>query len=269
MIIDIETTGLQICRSKIVMIGIQTVINGVIEPDTYTDIMIQTPYDPEVWGCAYAHHDNTPQLLEKLAQYDLCNEATFRAIDENNGSIYGCPVIPQDIQEMRELNEKLLFRTAVDATGITPARTVAEGVPRLGALELLFDLVRQAQLEGVPIIGHNIVNFDLPFIACELEEVLGVTNDELELDDNLILDTGMVVKGGQLNLRPYPDESNYRFCKRVSALRRRVKWSLDRFCVPTFSLDTQYGIDPSMQHKSAGYDCWVTGCLINEFAKHT
>ena len=269
VIMDLETTGLDVCKAKAIMIGLLVVKDGKISKEKSIDLLIKTPYSPEVWGAAYKYHPMAPQLLQKLDQYGLCHQSTFDAIDLNGGSIMGCPAVPQEIQDMRDINDKLTFRTAVDATGITPEHTMEYGMDRKDALDILYRILLGAMRTQCVIAGHNIVNFDLPFLSCEFPEELGVDESELDINENLLLDTGMIVKAAQLGLYPYKNESNAKFFHRIYTMQRRAKWSLDKFCVPNFSLDRLYGVDSNEQHKSAGYDCWVTGCLINEFAKQT
>ena len=264
LLLDLETSGLTADRNAIVQLGVCSVEGGKVEAGDAIDLLIQTPYDPVVWGAVYeSGHKASGHFMELARRHGFWSPAVREAIDANNGSIMGLDCVPAEIQEMADYRGRLVFSTASDIHGITAAKTMREGVPRAEAMTTVRDMIESARKMGRVVGGHNFVQFDLPWLCkgC-MASGAGMVN----LDDNQVLDTGMLVKAAQIGESPQPGESLCDFWLRVSEVRATVKWALDRYCVPTYGLDRKYGIDTSRQHASAAYDTWVTYCLLRELA---
>lgn len=269
VIVDTETTGLNYADgARIVQIGICFVHKGKVDKKQALDITIQTPYDPETWCAVY--HEKHPQHVrfrEILRGMGFNWEDFIPIIDEHSGSILAAnhPNIPEVIQDGRNKHGKRIFQTACDATGITADVSMRNGLPREAVIRHVKDLLAESRDSNYVFIGHNVARFDIPMILAEIADQTG--DDQFELDDNNLLDTGIMVKAAQAGAFPKEHESNWDFVRRVADMHLSVAWSLDDFCVPKFGLDFKYGVDPAEQHLSAAYDCWVTACLVDSIYK--
>ena len=269
LLLDLETTGFDYRTSRINLVGVQPVIDGEVVEDNGVDLYIQTPYDPVIWKAVYsAKHPFGPSFNRIMDENGGLSLEQQRAIDANAGSIYGLPerMLPRELYSIKDRYDRPAFLTASDVTGITPEITMTRGVERERALASVYTLICDAMEHGRPLVGHSLVGFDLPFLMYELKTYLGV---ELKVDQDMVFDTGMLVKASQAGVTPYPGETLFKFFRRTNEVRARVKWALDKHCVAKYGLDTKYGVDTSRQHGSAAYDCWVTACLLKELAKGT
>lgn len=257
LIIDLETTGVNFTTNRIKQIGCTLVRDGEMQPAMTT--LIKTPYDPVTWSAVYAGLDPKSRQFGTLIRKAGCDiETVHKAIDENDGSIVGLDCVPQDIQDMTDHNGRRMFVAAYDITGISSKSTMEHGIERVAALKSFNSLVTKVQSKGWPIIGHNHFGFDLPFLQAELTKFCDI---DMPINWNLVIDTGLVVKGEQCRISLKKDEPLANFHHRVADRRSRVKWDLERFCFQAFDLG-KFGVDQSKQHKSAGYDTFVNGCLV-------
>jgi len=267
LIIDIETTGQSANVNRIVNVGVLPFEDGQIIKSRAADVFVSTPYEPVSWGAVHSYHKKTGLFRELCDFHGVAFDQNLKnAIDANCGSIYGLDKfginLPPEITESREDNGRLTFITAYDVTGITSERTIREGLPRDMAMQYISELLQEAASTGKVIIGHNLVKFDLYFLAYEIDRY---TNSDFVLNENGIIDTGSIVKQSQLSDQCPVINHLYQFFLEINKkFAKGVFWSLDKYCVDWFDLAKKYGVDSSMQHQSAAYDCWVTGCLLTE-----
>lgn len=110
----------------------------------------------------------------------------------------------------------------------------------------------------LPIVGHNLINFDVPFIGADMNRF-----DIPQLfDKNLLVDTGMLYKASRLGMAPCEDETLLQFFQRVGETRSRVKWNLSH-AIQRLQIDKKYDLDLTAAH-DAGYDCYMTHLLLEE-----
>lgn len=110
-------------------------------------------------------------------------------------------------------------------------------------------------------VGHNIVGFDAPFLAADLERH-GIG---LKFRSNEFLDTGMMYKAAQLRTYPSPQEDLTRFFARIRDTRSRVRWKLT-LAIEQLKLDVKHGIDLTKAHDAA-FDCRMTHLLLEELRR--
>ncbi len=135
---------------------------------------------------------------------------------------------------------------------------IAQGFDRREVMAALCDVIQDAHKDGLWVVGHNVLRYDLPVLQNEFfrEGLLWIWRDLK------VLDTGAVVKAAQISERPHYNESFDGFQLRVLNTPRKVAWSLDKYCVAAYAL-AEYGVDTRLQHYSAGYDCFVTAALCH------
>ena len=149
----------------------------------------------------------------------------------------------------------------IEVTGITEKDLAEKGVPAKMVFAEVFDLFSWYRDKGFMFVGHNVAGFDCPFFENDLLR----NGFKWKFDHSEIIDTGGLVKGAQLETRFREKESLRDYWMRIRNIRARgVFWALDRYCIPTFKLDQKYGVDTKQAH-DAGYDCWVTHLLFEEF----
>ena len=261
LFIDTETSQiLPTDGGKLIELGFSIVIDGKLTASD--DLIIQTPYCPMTWGAAYLN-----PVLNNLLKVRCGDKyaAAIREIDENSGSIYDVPLVPDDIKNMASKKDGIpLFATAYDITNISADRTMREGVDRIDALKWMQSLIDTMHSSGGQVLaGHNHVNFDLMWFAYEFDKYLNIG---MEIHESLLWDTGMFVKGLKTELDMLPNQSVYDYYRDVSDARSSAKWSLDSSCIKDFSLDEIDGVDPDRQHESAAYDCEVSYILTKAVA---
>jgi len=147
---------------------------------------------------------------------------------------------------------------AINVHGIGFEKSAAEGLPRDQVFKMVKDVVEYALSNGMQIVGHNLANFDIPFLTGEFMK-LGLS---CEFPKGFVVDTGMMVKAMQLGMMPGYDERIWQWMKRVSDYRARVKWSLDKFCMEAFDLG-KHNVSADEAH-DAGYDCYLTHLVVTE-----
>jgi DNA polymerase III epsilon subunit-like protein len=149
---------------------------------------------------------------------------------------------------------------AIDIHGIDYKLCSEKGMPPKEAMILLHDIILWARSEGMMIVGHNLMRFDIPFLVKEFERA-GIT---FEVHSNEIVDTAMLVKAMQLGMMPGNTERACKYWQRVANMYAAgVYYSLDRWCVGRFNLDKKYELSVEDAH-DAGTDCFATHCLVLE-----
>jgi len=251
VLLDFEYTSFSHEHGRIIMAGLGLVMDGV-EP-TYEDFILRTPYDPWIWGSPSRRSD----FIQVLQENQIDHYEVQMWADANGGSVLNCPHIPQEVWDRRDAKGKRVFECGYDIHRIHPDRTVKEGMERGDTLLKLRSILTTAASKGWPVVGHNIYQADLPLLQRELfREGIG----ELPIDYDLVLDTGLLCKAVQCQLRL--DGPRQAFYHRMAHNRRRgVNWSLQRYCVPTYDLASR-GVDSTRQHTSAAYDCFVVHKLM-------
>ena len=149
---------------------------------------------------------------------------------------------------------------------ITPARVKAEGRPPKEAVAAIYDILDSWQKRGMLMIGHNALRFDCPMLLSHFSQDLG---KDFVFDPNLVLDTGCIEKASQLNdarALPLDGETLADYANRIIAIRAKVKWSLDGWCVPKYGLAEKHKLDAGAMH-TAGEDAYVLHLLFEEYRR--
>jgi DNA polymerase III epsilon subunit-like protein len=205
---------------------------------------------------------------------------TYMVFDtETNGTdVYRCKILQVGLCFVKkgEIIDRMAFYVkrgtdvpippeAQRVHGITHAKLAAEGIEPAEVIPMVCENFAKWREQGHMFLGHNILAFDAPLIELESQQ-FGVP---WKFRDNEIVDTGMLVKGAQLEMFFRDDAENLRsFYRRVSEVRAKgVYWSLDRHCIDTYGLAT-YGIDKSKMH-DAGEDCVATHFLLSEIRRRS
>jgi len=251
LVLDTEVTHLSPSRGQILCLGLA---HATRTPDLSRsfDVLVKTPYDPDVWGAVYHRLDF--QEAMKAAGAPL-TPAVRAAIDSNGGSCDGVESVPEQVRDARTDSGKRRFYVAYDAHQIPASRTLEMGMGREAALREVHAVLKDASAGGYWLVGHNILRFDLPYLAVEFARY------NLALPEFQVLDTAAVVKASQMDMPPPAPADLRAFQCRILNTPRRIKYSLEDYCVPAYDL-RRYGVDPSQQHKSPGYDCFVVSCLL-------
>lgn len=132
------------------------------------------------------------------------------------------------------------------------AASPTDPIEALQVLDALLDVVVR---DKEWVVGHNLAIFDMSVFDAHRARFLDLGAVDWFRDG--IFDTGLFVKASQLDRYPGQGEILDEFFRKIAGTRARgVLWSLDRYCIPTFDLDTRFGIDTMLCH-DAGYDCKV------------
>lgn len=260
LVIDSESTGIIAGVNRTVMVGYGLVQDLQFTEQQVVDAYVHCPYDSKIWGAIY-HNKDYSDLAEANGfwTYEMVAE-----VDARYGSCLGCPSVPTFAQNlMNKSGSRRKFTVAVDVTGITPPMTLERGHPPEKVFKALHELLWACYQDQVPIVGHNLVQFDIPFLQAEF---IRLGFGEVPIDTERLIDTGLIVKALQLGYAPRSWENRLKFYRYIGSCKRRIKWSLDSYCVPRWNLDA-WGVDVLKQHKSAGYDCFVTHCLVQAMQK--
>lgn len=145
---------------------------------------------------------------------------------------------------------------AIEIHHITPELLQEKGEPPSVIVPLVIDCLKDWKQRGRMLVGHNIVNYDIPLLNKE------AARHSLSIDygENEVIDTGMLVKAAQLGMRMDERDTLLTFFRRVSnKYVKGVFWSLDRHCVPTYGLHKF--VDASKAH-DAGVDCDLAHFLL-------
>lgn len=145
---------------------------------------------------------------------------------------------------------------AIKVHGITFERSQQEGKSPQEVIKFFYDVLQLALRNGWTLIGHNLVQFDLPFLVTEFKRAGFV----FSYNGANIVDTGGIVKAAQIGMRILEEETPFDFFKRVGSFRAPgVLWSLTPFCSTLFKID-----DDSGKAHDAGYDCYLTFKLLQK-----
>lgn len=152
---------------------------------------------------------------------------------------------------------------AIKVHGITYERCRDHGIPKTEAYSLLHTIVVDALSKGMFICGHNLYNFDIPFLQVELSR-MGI---HFRFPPNQVVDTAMLAKAMQLGMLPGEGEPAYVYYDRVkNFVAKGVYYNLSKYCMGRFGLAEKYGTNVDKAH-NAGYDCWLTHLVVTEMNK--
>lgn len=140
-----------------------------------------------------------------------------------------------------------------EVNGISAVMLANQGIPPEVLFPLVGKLLHEYREKGCVFVGHNAIKFDVPF----LEYYLRAHGSDFEFGADEVIDTGMWVKGVQLKERPTEADTLRSFSYRVGEIRARVKWALDRHCIPTYDLSFE-----AEKAHDATYDCLITLGLL-------
>jgi len=120
--------------------------------------------------------------------------------------------------------------------------------------------VKKCVTNGWPLVGHNCINFDLPFVV-ETCKRFGI---EFSTPTRCVVDTGTMIKAAKLKITIGDGEDLISFYRRVNNVRAKgCYYNLGEFCVQAFQLTQKYGVDVGKAH-DAGYDCYLTSLVLRE-----
>jgi DNA polymerase III epsilon subunit-like protein len=152
-------------------------------------------------------------------------------------------------------------KEAADIHGITLEKLAQEGIPAREYVPAVADMMHRWVKEGMIVVGHNLHRFDIPLFEIESAEF----GKPFKFTSDSIIDTGMLVKGSQLGMFMRERETLRSFYDRVSSVRSRVKWSLDKHCYATYGLGSS-GVRLDDAHDAAA-DCRLTHWLLETLRK--
>lgn len=135
------------------------------------------------------------------------------------------------------------------------------------ALTHAIEFLSSARKQGLHILTHNGVAYDLPFLA---NSALRFCNRHLVVNQTKLLDTGIMEKASQLGLLPNPGETTTAFYRRVHRKwSKGAMWSLTNHCIPKYNLEPkmkEHGLTIDNMHDAVS-DCVVTHLLFEEMRK--
>ena len=140
------------------------------------------------------------------------------------------------------------IKGSVDINGITEETLEKYGESPVEVFGWVKKMFLNAKNKGLPLVGHNSVRFDIPFIMNELDRH---NVGRVELDNDLIIDTGILVKGARISYVPRPEQNLKKLWYDISLLRMKgVFYSID-WCFKHFKLDETRGASKIDQHDAA------------------
>ena len=136
------------------------------------------------------------------------------------------------------------------------------GLPPLDGMHKMLQLLDDARLADLTFVGHGIINFDIPRIAFQLEEWLGV---RWRFGRHKVIDTAALEKSLVAQIAPGVTESFFDFSRRVLAAKKAgVKWNLDDHCVHKYDLLSRAKLASDECH-DAGADCRLCHELLTVY----
>ena len=196
----------------------------------------------------------------------------FSSVDNRVASVGFCAVkgceVVQDIHSGQSANIIIKWpaetfvgcEKAIEIHGIDYDKSQRDGVEPATAMMILSDAIEWARSQGMYIVGHNLLKFDMPFLGMEMSRA-GINN---RIKCQEVVDTHALVKAMQLGMLPGDDESVSDYFNRVMNFRAKGVFSnLEHYCIDRFELRQKYGVDSTSAHDS-GYDCWLTHLVLQE-----
>lgn len=137
-----------------------------------------------------------------------------------------------------------------------------DGSDPLEVLREYLALLNDIRDDGQFFVAHNGYHFDVRLLQEHFDTFLKQT---FKLDDNELIDTGMIEKGSRASMIPWEGDSVRTWSERVyKQWLKGVSWALDKHCIPYYGIDKKYNIDLSQAH-DAGFDCWMTHLLLEHW----
>lgn len=134
-------------------------------------------------------------------------------------------------------------------TGITTEQLSLSGMPPELAYEGLFNMSELLDVD-LPIVGHNFIGFDWPFLEQEAR-LLGAkfeTEARRLLVPDRFIDTGALFKGIALNEAPWGGEGHYNWACRVLEIHAfGLYWNL-----PNAARTYGVSLEPAYLHRARG-----------------
>ncbi len=112
---------------------------------------------------------------------------------------------------------------------------------------------REMLVNSNKLVGHNIINFDLP----RLNEAFKRYDIPAYEDYEKVCDTGMVYKAYRLKRKRRHNQTHYAFYRSIGSVRARIKWNLDACCA-------EFGVELTRDQHDAGEDCLMTAMLYEK-----
>lgn len=131
-----------------------------------------------------------------------------------------------------------------------------------------YNFLLKTQKDGIPIVAHNGLKFDVPVLSRNFIRFLPPEYNFSFLDAK-IYDTGIIEKAYQNGLLPYVREPMVEFYRRVyDKFNNGKKWSLTNYCVGHYNLDKEFNLDMTKAH-TAGFDAYITHLLFEKYRSFT
>lgn len=164
----------------------------------------------------------------------------------------GHPAAPENLQERIE-------KTAAAMGGgrrfsATWERIQAEGVPAADGIERFLYALQGELRERRRLAGHNLIGFDLPVLVGMAETLQDFVfpNDMEDYHD-----VGLVEKGLQMGIVPYPSESPDAYYIRIRH-GGKYKWNLHDYCRKRYNIQD----DEWFANHAALSDCRLTARVL-------
>jgi DNA polymerase III epsilon subunit-like protein len=134
-----------------------------------------------------------------------------------------------------------------------------KGMEYTKVLKVAEDMFRSYVADGYHLVGHNFVKFDIPFF----EAASAAQGASYKFDTELLVDTGILIKAAQIPSKILDRETPRQFYRRVGERPARIKYAIDRFCLPYWYMEDRFSIDADKAH-DGGYDCFITDLVMKE-----
>lgn len=168
---------------------------------------------------------------DKVTEIGAIKVVNGKVVSEFNVMFNWNITIPVKITELTTITKEML-----DENGLDPEVAIDEFLGFIGDI--------------TPLIGHNVVRFDIPFL------IGNFPNHALDMLNQRVIDTAGEYKAKKVGMIKAREENHYQFANRVLSLRHYgVKYSIDTACI-------EFNIDKSKitQHRAVG-DCHLTKAI--------
>ena len=186
---------------------------------------------------------------------DIIIQVGFCAVEDGKSQNMGAFLVKRPPGAVRnwEMTTKITRITQADLDAAEPPEKV---------FPMFMNLIQTWLDNGHLLVGHNFIQFDLPFFNREFAAI----KEPRRIPAEKCLDTGMMVKASRINMQMKQGESFRSFASRVNGIRRRgLLWSLDKYCFDEYEL-SKLGVDRDEAH-DAGYDCFMTHLVLEAMRK--
>ncbi len=142
-------------------------------------------------------------------------------------------------------------------TGLSFEKVSALGLDEAVILPAFMDTVKTWVDSGRFIVGHNLINFDIPF----LNRHAAMRGSDYEIPLTRALDTGMIVKAARGGIYFDPNDTFFMFAKRTyNVIRKGLFWKL-AYCIKDYGLEEKFN---GLQYHDAANDCFATHILFEK-----